>query len=599
MKLILILLITLEFSIINSSNQFSTKKISDKINVVNRKASDNSERPLMLVGFFNYSQTFYGNVQGPVKYALNFYVHFINETSIPFYTYLNMPISLKLTDYTNTMVDYNISCSYDGTYKEADELQALSYYCNLNNLNNFSYVKPKIHFIFNNGSTVINEFTEENIDKSYIADDTINNYQKHYKNDTNYDCDYDIFYLKDIKLKDNEFTLYGNFSQSYVGEQIFLSKSGIDYNNFTIKNDSIKFIANGTINEHLHGKISNTTNGTLFLFYAKSGLDDLLAYPISNEYVEVAGFRNYKAANENRDATSELIFTGTQYSLRELKYFVRFNVAIKYDNLRILQGSTQTITAIGMKTLNEEKDDYAIYNINYTNTAKKNIISMDIPKSLEFSDDNITYSKIDENIFIPSDLNLTNTENVTVERIEYLSFPDTSTSNSLSFDFNASKLNLRDDKTAYLSYYPFNKGDRKAVKCYIENKTLPYKMTCSPKQYIYTQMNTLKFIIPEIKSSSRRLRSLSTETNRTLYPPTNYSGIMEYEYNPGGNVFSRKTASNGLSAGAIVAIVLATVAAVACVALAFFFLNRVKVTPPPIKTPTDVNFANTSTNINH
>ena len=224
---------------------------------------------------------------------------------------------------------------------------------------------------------------------------------------------------------------------------------------------------------------------------------------------------------------------------------------------------------------------------------------MDIPESLEFSDDNETYTKTDENIFIPSDLNLTNTENVTVERIEYLSFPDTSTSNSLYFDFNASKLNLRDDKAAYLSYYPFNKGDRKSIKCYIENKTLPYRMTCSPKQYIYTQMNTLRFIIPEIKSSSRRLRSLSTETNRTLYPPTNYSGIMEYEYNPGGNVFSRKTASNGLSAGAIVAIVLATVAAVACVALAFFFLNRVKVTAPPIKTPTDVNFANTSTNINH
>ena len=95
------------------------------------------------------------------------------------------------------------------------------------------------------------------------------------------------------------------------------------------------------------------------------------------------------------------------------------------------------------------------------------------------------------------------------------------------------------------------------------------------------------------------MRSLSTESNRTLFPPTNYSGIMEYEYNPTGNVFSRKTASNGLSAGAIVAIVLATVAAVACVALAFFFLNRVKVTPPPIKTPTDVNFANTSTKINH
>ena len=225
---------------------------------------------------------------------------------------------------------------------------------------------------------------------------------------------------------------------------------------------------------------------------------------------------------------------------------------------------------------------------------------MSIPSSFEFSDKNNIYTKIDENIIIPSDLNLTNTESVTVERIEYLSEPDTSISNSLSFDFNASKLNLGNNKVAYLSYFPFNAGDRKVIKCYIENKTLPYRITCSPTEYIYTQKNTLKFIITEIKSSSRRLRSLSTETNRTLYPPTNYSGIMTYEYNPGGNIYSRKTASTGLSAGAIVAIVLATVAAVAAVGLAFFFLNRVKVTPPPpIKAPSDVNFANTSTNINH
>ena len=76
--------------------------------------------------------------------------------------------------------------------------------------------------------------------------------------------------------------------------------------------------------------------------------------------------------------------------------------------------------------------------------------------------------------------------------------------------------------------------------------------------------------------------------------------IIEYYYNPSdGNTFSRKTTSNGLSAGAIVAIVLATVAAVAAVGVAFLLLNRVTVTPSPIKTTTDVNFANTSTNINH
>jgi len=598
MKLILIFfLITLEFSLINTSNQFSNKKLSDKVNVVNRKTSGNSERPLMLVGFFNYSKNYSGDSEGPVKYLLTFNVHFINETTFPFYSNLNIPISLNLSNDTNHMVDYNISCDYERIYKETDDLQALSYYCSLNGLNDFSYVKPKIHFIFSNGSTAFNEITEENIDKSSIAVDTINNYKLFYKKDMNYD--YDIFYLKDIQRNDNEFTLVGNFSQSYAGKQIYLSESGIDYNNFTITNDSIKFYANGTIKEHLHGKISNSSDGTLILFYARSGLNDLLAYPISNEFIEVVGFGNYKPATTTTDATNQLVFTGTQYSLNELAMFIRFNVTIKSNSLRILEDTMQ-ITSIGTKKDKvDEKDNFVIYNVNYPNTAKRNIISMSIPTSFEFSAGNNTYTKIDENIIIPSDLNLTNTENVTVERMEYLSEPYKSTSNSLCFNFNVSKLNLGNNKAAYLSYFPYNTGDRKVIKCYIENKTLPYRMICSPTQYIYTQKNRLKFIIPEIKSSSRRLRSLSTETNRTLYPPTNYSGIMTYEYNPGGNIYSRKTASNGLSAGAIVAIVLATVAAVAAVGLAFFFLNRVKVTPPPIKAPSDVNFANTSTNINH
>ena len=182
MKLILIFfLITLEFSLINTSNQFSNKKLSDKVNVVNRKTSGNSERPLMLVGFFNYSKNYSGDGEGPVKYLLTFNVHFINETTFPFYSNLNIPISLNLSNDTNHMVDYNISCDYERIYKETDDLQALSYYCSLNNLNNFSYVKPKIHFIFSNGSTAFNEITEENIDKSSIAVDTINNYKLFYK----------------------------------------------------------------------------------------------------------------------------------------------------------------------------------------------------------------------------------------------------------------------------------------------------------------------------------------------------------------------------------------------------------------------------------
>lgn len=594
MKLILLLfLIALELSIVNTENQINTKKSSEKFSLLNRKVSVSSEKPLMLVGFWDYERHGDEQTDGTWKYTIHFDIHFLHEATFPTYEYINMTIYVEYENNTNQY--YNISCPNYRIYNATDEVEDIAYICfaNVGNDIQIKKVKPIIKFIFNNGTNIMEEYTEDMLAKSSIADDTINNLTNYRKIDINYD----VFYLKEIELKDNEFNLKGNFSQSYAGKQIYLNLSGIIYN-YTITNDSIKFNASEKIDEYLHGKMYNSTNGTLVLFYAKSGVDDHLVYPISNQYVEVAGFGSYKKPTQTSNATNQLFFTGTQYSLNNLKKYIKFAVTIVYNNLRILESSTP-ITAYGTRAGIDQDNDLVIYNINYYDTANKDILSMSSPSNFEFSDDGKIYNKSNENIITSSDLNLTNTNNVTVERMEYLSEPDTTISNSLSFDFNLSKLNLRDDKVAYLGYFPFNTGNRKVIKCYIENKTLPYRMTCSPKQYIYTQKNTLKFIITEIKSSSRRLRSLSTETNRTIYPPTNYSGIMKYEYNPGGNVYSRKTGSTGLSAGAIVAIVLATVAAVAAVALAFFFLNRVKVTPPPIKAPSDVNFANTSTNINH
>ena len=541
----------------------------------------------MLVGFWDLIRT----------YPLHYDIHFIKETTFPTYKYVNMPINVTYGNHTkNHTNEYNIPCRDHKTFNETDELEDISYNC-LSTIGgpDIIEVKPLIKFIFHNGSDVLATYTEDNITKSSFADDTINNLTNYEK-----DINYDVFYLKKIELKGNEFTLKGNFSQSYEGKQIYLNLSGIIYN-YTITNDSIKFNATKEINEHLHGKMPNSTNGTLILFYAKSGVDDSLVYPIVNDYIEAIGFGNYKKPTATANATNDLFFTGTQDALNGLKEWVRFNTTIVYKSLslRILEESIQ-VAAFGNRTGNDKENDYVIYHITYPNTANKEIISLSSPTSFEFSSDGITYTKSDEEIDIPPNLDLTNTKNLSIERMEFLGEPDTSTSNSLSFDFNISKkLSLRDDKLAYLSYIPNDCGNRTEIKCYIKNNTLSYRMVCSPKHSIIARKNQLIFYIPEV-SSSRRLRSLSKETNRTLYPPSNATGIIEYYYNPSdGNTFSRKTTSNGLSAGAIVAIVLATVAAVVAVGVAFLLLNRVKVTPSPIKTPTDVNFANTSTNINH
>ena len=593
MKLILLFfLIALKLSTVNSSNQINTKKLPEKFSVVNRKISVNSERPLMLVGFWDFEEfgeKYYENW----KYTLYYDIHFIKETTFPTYKYVNMSINVT---YNNNESEYcDISCLNYKIFNETDELEDISYIC-LSNIGDkeIKAVRPSIKFIFHNGSDVLATYTEDNITKSSFADDTINNLTKYHKIDINYD----VFYLKEIELKGNEFALKGNFSQSYEGKQIYLNLSGIIYN-YTITDDSIKFNATKEINEHLHGKMPNSTNGTLILFYAKSGVDDSLVYPIVNEYIEAIGFGNYKKPTATANATNDLFFTGTQYALNRLKEDIRFNTTIVYKSLRILEESIQ-VTAFGNRTGNDQENDYVIYHITYPNTANKEIISLSSPTSFEFSSDGKPYTKSNDEIDIPPNLDLTNTKNLSIERM-FLGEPDTSTSNSLSFDFNISKkLSLRDDKLAYLSYIPYDIDNRREIKCYIENNRLLYRMVCSPKNSIIARINQLIFYIPDVGSSSRRLSSLSQETNRTLFPPSNASGIIEYYYNPSdGNTFSRKTTSNGLSAGAIVAIVLATVAAVVAVGVAFLLLNRVKVTPSPIKTPTDVNFANTSTNINH
>ena len=107
---------------------------------------------------------------------------------------------------------------------------------------------------------------------------------------------------------------------------------------------------------------------------------------------------------------------------------------------------------------------------------------------------------------------------------------------------------------------------------------------------------TLIIKIPKVTSG--RLRFLQSEENSTFYAPKTAEGDIQFEYNPEMNTFVRKASKKkGLSGGAIAAIVLATVAAVAAVGIAMFFLNRGPVNP--IKTSTEMNLPNSTTNINN
>ena len=133
--------------------------------------------------------------------------------------------------------------------------------------------------------------------------------------------------------------------------------------------------------------------------------------------------------------------------------------------------------------------------------------------------------------------------------------------------------------------------------CSIENNTNIFTINCEPTKDVYTLLNSLIIKVPNV-TTNRRLRFLQSSGNSTIRAPKTAQGDIQFDYNPEVNTFGRKSSKKkGLSGGAIAAIVLATIAAVVAVGVAIFFLNRGPINP--IKTSTEMNLPNSTTNINN
>ena len=119
-----------------------------------------------------------------------------------------------------------------------------------------------------------------------------------------------------------------------------------------------------------------------------------------------------------------------------------------------------------------------------------------------------------------------------------------------------------------------------------------YEFKCSPKHDINARFSSILIKIPNSKS---RLRLLQTTENITqLYPEEQPTGYINYVFVP--SVRTYKEEDSGLSGGAITAIVLCTVAAVAAIGALLFFLNR---KGPAIKIPENRNMHESTDNINN
>ena len=590
MKLIIVL-ITLGLSISNFKNKFL-----EKSNIVGRKLSTINSKNFMLVGFSDYKETNM-TVSDVASYGnLKFSIHSITNNSFPYYMKTNVSISIQLDNNTNLTPDAICDVT---TNNMTNELKNWTYKCGTNFPNavpNIKKVIPKINFSFyNDTNSTPYVIAEYDIEKSSIADKTINSLKEQ-----NESIIYETFYLNKTIFEKNttEFILKGNLSynetQTYT--YINLTLKGIEFNS-SLTNNEIRFNPRGKIDDYLHGKMA-TKNGTYVLIYAPNGVNDHLSYPIPKQYINVLDFGNFQKLR-SQNATNQLYFEGTSYALNKLKPYIRFNTTIYYNSLRNLEESNTTITANGTLADIDQIQNFAIYNVTYPDTANKNITFMSPPLNFEFSEDGATYEKINEEINIPSYVNLLQVGNISVERMGNINdkIDKNTTSFSLYFDLSEdSILPIRNSSDAYLKYNPENNNTKQdEIKCVIQ-KYESYILICFPKKNVNTSINTIKIIINETSSSSNsRLRSLQSGTNRTILPPADAKGEINFAYTR----INYKRSEGGLSAGAIVAIVLATVAAVVALGLAILFLNRMKASPPPIKNPSDLNIANSASNINN
>lgn len=367
-----------------------------------------------------------------------------------------------------------------------------------------------------------------------------------------------------------------------------------------LANNTIKFSLFSNIEDTLDAKVVNTS-AVKILILANDDVNDSLIYYIQykESFGELIGFGSYQKLNNN-DATSSAYFRGTSDFLSSLKNYIQFTALLTYEktNLRNLEQDKMNITAIGVKRYkNYTNNDIIIYDFTFMNTSDKTIIDIKSNNDYLTSDteDFSSASSIQLNIISIEDINILNNDTSIPQSIEII-IPVTTTSNSFSFGFkvNESLALEKNITTSYLNY-PSPSGNREEYECSLENKIYYYLITCSPKKDIYTLVRNVRIKVPEIKKS---LRILAEEiTNRTLIPPADSNEIIDFQYNPDINTYGRRISKNkGLSAGAIAAIVLASIAAIVAVGIAIFFLNRMP-TNPLVKPTSELQLQNSSAKI--
>jgi len=569
-----------------------------------------SDKKIMLVGFEDYQNVTLSGKEN--KTNISFTLIFKNESTSQNYDKLNFNLNIFYDDKTE---DFPVECinSSNAVSKETIDMK---YHCsNVRGIysDNIKKVSVKKYFNFSKSygnDTII--YKGDEIVESSLASKAINNIINETK-----ELNFSTFFLSKIKSSNKDFTLEGKIDQindnlTVEGAELMLSNgsidckisSNIDENSI----DTIQFTANKTIIDHLNGKI--VINDTLkILIYANKSVDDIISSSEQklNSKIEILAFSNFISNKDNKTAKGIVYFKGSSQSLYKLRKYINFTIIKGENKLRFLDESS--IFVKGTKNEAKSKIGLAAYDVEYTGINKANLTltPKDIIKDFftnDYSDFSGISTKLDDEIDHPKDLNISNEKDFQYEEINLLNHEPKYSTNSFSLQIDGGTLkrkniSIEDWEIVYLSYIPmFKKNNRDEIKCKLLNKTKSFLITCSPMHNVDTYINTM--IINIYNSDTKKLRFLDEKNNHTLYIPSDTEGEIHHEYKPISSPFAKKMPSSGLSAGAIVAIILSILAVVVAIGAILSCLNRVPHARfAPNKNIQDINIINSTTNINN
>jgi len=438
------------------------------------------------------------------------------------------------------------------------------------------------------------------------------------------------FILMDIITKDNKviilegnITSYTNQTLSETKVGLTLNKTKYDCNIETIQNENyahkISFSPISSINESLVYKIMDLDGKERIIHFEipekkYEKIEFISDYdrnkgnhtPSINHFIDLLGIQDYQRKN----GTGNAYFRGDIDGLFDLKKYLKVKVLVRpiLGRLRSLDGENINITGIGEKDENLENIQKGLITYNIKYDIQQNQEPVRFWDDFEFSDneafppnETIKANQMNISTDLADPYSITKSVPLVIKFMNITNIDKNQSGYNLTFEFDpGNELGTITKTNGTVNYIPIinnSNSEREEMNCTYERNNTIHKLICEPGKNIKTYTNTWRINIWKTKNNNS-LRNLQEVGKTTFFFDKSGSNdnLIEYTYVTEKRDPPVRKKKKGLSAGAIVAIVLATVAVVAGVIVALLLLK----TGPNAPMEADkISIPNSSTNINH